>query len=62
LKKFNLEVPWFLAGGLDEYNIKKAISLTSAPMVDVSSGVEAKPGKKCTKKIAEFIRKVNEFK
>jgi len=32
--------PWFLAGGLDPYNVTEAVRLSGAPIVDVSSGVE----------------------
>lgn len=35
--------PWFLAGGLDPWNVADAISQSGAPIVDVSSGVSADP-------------------
>lgn len=47
--------PWFLAGGLDSGNVAEALALTSAPGVDVSSGVERAPGVKDEAKIAAFI-------
>lgn len=46
--------PWFLAGGLTANNVAEAISITGAPMVDVSSGIEDAPGNKSLEKIAAF--------
>lgn len=50
-----LRRPYMLAGGLSPYNVAQAVSLTNAPIVDVSSGVEAKPGFKDHQKIKQFI-------
>jgi phosphoribosylanthranilate isomerase len=47
--------PWFLAGGLNPENIARAIALSGAKLVDVSSGVESAPGVKDTARIAAFI-------
>lgn len=47
--------PWFLAGGLDPWNVTEAISLSGAPMVDVSSGVERGPGLKDAALITAFL-------
>ena len=47
--------PWFLAGGLTPDNVADAIRLTGAPMVDVSSGVESRPGVKHPALIAAFL-------
>lgn len=47
--------PWFLAGGLDPWNVADAISVTGAPMVDVSSGVERGAGIKDAALIAAFL-------
>lgn len=46
--------PWLLAGGLNAENVARAIRLTDAPGVDVSSGVETAPGKKSAELIAQF--------
>ena len=46
--------PWLLAGGLNAENVARAIQLTDAPGVDVSSGVETAPGKKSAELIAQF--------
>jgi phosphoribosylanthranilate isomerase len=45
-----------LSGGLDVANVAEAISRTRVRAVDVSSGVEARPGEKDPEKIAAFIR------
>jgi phosphoribosylanthranilate isomerase len=47
--------PWLLAGGLDAGNVARAIRLTDAPGVDVSSGVETAPGVKSPELITHFI-------
>ena len=60
LRGFNTKKPWFLAGGLNPDNVSRAISITGANMVDVSSGVEKDPGNKSLEKIYNFVRRVNE--
>lgn len=45
---------WGLSGGLSPANIAEALSVTAAPLVDVSSGVESEPGIKDVDKIAAF--------
>lgn len=47
-------VPWMLAGGLTPDNVAKAIAMTGAQQVDVSSGVEQATGIKDAAKIAAF--------
>ncbi len=52
------ERPWFLAGGLDPWNVAAAIAASGAPMVDVSSGVERGPGLKDPALIKAFLEAV----
>jgi phosphoribosylanthranilate isomerase len=52
------ERPWFLAGGLDPWNVGQAARLSGAPMVDVSSGVERGAGLKDPALIAAFLEAV----
>jgi len=47
--------PWMLSGGLDPENVGRAIAATGAPGVDVSSGVESRPGLKNPARIKAFI-------
>ena len=47
--------PWFLAGGLDPWNVAEAVRLSGAPLVDVSSGVERGPGLKDPALITAFL-------
>ncbi len=49
-------VPWMLAGGLTPDNVAEAVRLTGAKQVDLSSGVESKPGVKDPAKIQAFMR------
>lgn len=45
-----------LSGGLDPENVGEALKVTCAPAVDVSSGVEIRPGLKDADKIEAFVR------
>jgi phosphoribosylanthranilate isomerase len=55
LDGFSLERPWFLAGGLDPWNVAEAVRLSRPPIVDVSSGVERGPGVKDPHLITAFL-------
>ena len=59
IRGFNFNKPWFLAGGLNANNVIDAMKITGAKMLDVSTGVETKPGKKSFDKMREFIGRVN---
>ncbi len=56
LNGFAHPLPWILAGGLDSRNVAEAIKATRADFVDVSSGVERKPGVKDVDKIKAFLK------
>jgi phosphoribosylanthranilate isomerase len=51
---------YLLSGGLDAGNVAEALAITGAPGVDVSSGVERRPGEKDPEKIAAFVRAARE--
>jgi phosphoribosylanthranilate isomerase len=55
LSGVKFERPYFLAGGLNPWNVAEAVQLSGAPMVDVSSGVERGPGLKDPALITEFL-------
>ena len=55
LKDFEFRCPWLLAGGLNSENAAKAIALTGATQLDLSSGVEKAPGLKDHTKISLFM-------
>ncbi|MGE0024623.1 MAG: phosphoribosylanthranilate isomerase [Hyphomicrobium sp.] len=48
--------PFALAGGLTPENVAAAIALTDAAIVDVSSGVESRPGDKDPERIRRFLQ------
>jgi phosphoribosylanthranilate isomerase len=50
--------PWLLSGGLDAGNIAEAVTTSGATAVDVSTGVEDRPGVKSPDKIRAFLATV----
>ncbi|MFC7048475.1 phosphoribosylanthranilate isomerase [Emcibacter nanhaiensis] len=56
IRKADWSVPWMLSGGLEADNVTDAIATSGAEMVDVSSGVEIRPGEKDIEKIKAFIK------
>ena len=48
-------LPWMLSGGLTAALLPEAVRLSGASLVDVSSGVERRPGDKDPNKIREFL-------
>ncbi len=53
--------PVLLAGGLTPHNVREAIEQVRPYGVDVSSGVEASPGRKDPEKLATFIQAVRPY-
>ncbi len=58
LKTYTGKTPWMLAGGLTRSNVVEAIKASGARAVDVSSGVESRPGIKSPAKIRAFLKAV----
>jgi phosphoribosylanthranilate isomerase len=55
LQGFHSRLPWMLSGGLNAGNLAAAVRLSGAPAVDVSSGIEDRPGDKSISKIKDFL-------
>ncbi|HLJ63108.1 MAG TPA: phosphoribosylanthranilate isomerase [Stellaceae bacterium] len=55
LRGRNWPLPWMLSGGLTSENVAEAVRISGARAVDVSSGVESRPGVKDPAKIAAFL-------
>ncbi len=51
-------VNYMLSGGLNAGNIAEALQKTSAPGIDISSGVERAPGEKDVRLIEEFFQAI----
>jgi phosphoribosylanthranilate isomerase len=51
-------LPWMLSGGLTAALLPKAVRISGAEAVDVSSGVERRPGDKDPEKIRDFLAMV----
>jgi phosphoribosylanthranilate isomerase len=52
----------FLAGGLTPDNVREAVRTGKPYAIDVCSGVEAKPGKKDSKKLRKLMRAIADVK
>jgi phosphoribosylanthranilate isomerase len=55
LQDLRVDCPWLLSGGLSVDNLAAAVTLCRPPAVDVSSGVERRPGVKDPAKIRQFL-------
>jgi len=56
-----IDLPWLLAGGLDEANLQDAIRLTGARAVDVSSRLETAPGIKDPARIVRLLDRARDI-
>jgi phosphoribosylanthranilate isomerase len=55
LDDLRIGCPWLLSGGLSADNLTAAVTLCRPRVVDVSSGVESRPGRKDPAKIRRFL-------
>ena len=53
----NIDLPWFISGGINETNIKKIENLLNPNGIDLSSGVEESIGNKSNIKINNLFKK-----
>jgi len=60
LKDITGDIPFFLSGGLHAGNVREACRLVQPYAVDLSSGVEKKPGKKDFSKLNRFFEEMRE--
>ncbi|WP_448562290.1 phosphoribosylanthranilate isomerase [Trichothermofontia sp.] len=56
LQTFQPPCPWFLAGGLTPANVREALQWVQPQGVDLSSGVEVKPGVKDLAKVKQLFQ------
>ena len=56
LEGVRLTKPWALAGGLGPDNLAAAVECLHPPIVDVSSGIESRPGVKDPARLEAFLR------
>jgi len=62
LSRKEFPISWVLSGGLKAENIKRAVAISGAKIIDVSSGVERSLGNKSAKLIRKFLeisKKIN---
>lgn len=61
LKEFSSKKDWFLSGGLNVNNVSKALKISGANMIDISSGIEKIRGQKSSELIKELMAKVRNY-
>ncbi len=57
LNNYKIRANWLLAGGLNSLNVEKAVKISNAKGVDISSGIEISRGQKCPYLIEKFVRR-----
>lgn len=55
-----LDMPYVLAGGLNEFNVKEALQMAKPYAIDVCSGIEAMPGVKDHLKMSRLMQVLGE--
>jgi phosphoribosylanthranilate isomerase len=55
INNLNTKKNWFLSGGLNINNVKDALKISGAKMIDLSSGIEEVRGVKSLRLIKEFM-------
>lgn len=60
LQTFSPPCPWFLAGGLRPDNIHQALATLQPDGIDLSSGVEQRPGVKDLALVAQLFERLNQ--
>ncbi|MBT7642486.1 MAG: phosphoribosylanthranilate isomerase [Rhodobiaceae bacterium] len=60
LSAYDQAQAYLLAGGLNPENVGRALQISQAPMVDISSGVESAPGEKDPKRMEQFVTAVRQ--
>jgi phosphoribosylanthranilate isomerase len=60
LQQFSPSCPWFLAGGLTPDNVVEALSQVNPNGIDLSSGVELKPGDKDLDQVALLFQRLKD--
>ncbi len=58
LKKISGEKPFFLSGGINAHNVRKACKQINPYAVDLSSSLESEPGRKDFDKVEAFIEEM----
>ena len=59
LKDQNITKPWFISGGINKNNVNKLLENLTPYGIDISSGVEDKPGIKNINKIKDIVELIN---
>jgi len=59
LKNININKPWFISGGINIDNISEILNNLIPYGIDISSGVEERPGIKSTHKINDLLEILN---